>query len=282
MDVQLRDEEISTFFTQLEQNLGVSLDISKKYLLEARLKPVSEAANYASVGDFIRYLNRSRQTSWHEKAFVALTTNETTFFRDPAFFLTLQESVLPTLIRNRSDLKRLRIWSAAASSGQEAFSLAMMIRLYFPEISHWDIDILGSDVSPPVLAKARKGIFNESEIKRGLPTHYLDKFFKKIDNNKYQISDAIRSMVRFEHCNLISDSCLNGYYDLIFLRNVLIYFSAENKSIVLEKLNKLLADDCGALFLGGAESMSGNLKYDVNLNYKWTFYIKKGITLYDR
>ena len=145
MDVQLRDEEIATFFSQLEKNLGVSLDISKKYLLEARLKPV------------------------------------TTFFRDPAFFLTLQESVLPTLIRHRSDLKRLRIWSAAASSGQEAFSLAMMIRLYFPEISNWDIDILGSDVSLPVLSKARKGIFNESEVKRSLPTHYLDKFFKKID-----------------------------------------------------------------------------------------------------
>ncbi len=282
MDVQLRDEEIATFFSQLEKNLGVSLDISKKYLLEARLKPVSEAANYASVGDFIRYLNRSRQTSWHEKAFAALTTNETTFFRDPAFFLTLQECVLPTLIRHRSDLKRLRIWSAAASSGQEAFSLAMMIRLYFPEISNWDIDILGSDVSLPVLAKARKGIFNESEVKRSLPTHYLDKFFKKIDGNHYQISDAIRSMVRFERWNLISDSFPNGHYDLILLRNVLIYFSAENKSLVLEKLNKLLADECGALFLGGAESMNGNLKYDVNLNYKWTFYIKKGIMLYDR
>ena len=89
-------------------------------------------------------------------------------------------------------------------------------------------------------------------------------------------------MVRFERWNLITDSYPNGHYDLIFLRNVLIYFSAENKSVVLEKLNKLLADDCGALFLGGAESVNGNLKYDVNLNYKWTFYIKKGITLYDR
>ena len=282
MDVPLRDEEIATFFNQLEKNLGVSLDISKKYLLEARLKPVSEEANYPSVGEFIRYLNRSRQASWHEKAFAALTTNETTFFRDPAFFLTLQECVLPNLIRHRSDLKRLRIWSAAASSGQEAFSLAMMIRLYFPEISHWDIDIFGSDVSLPVLAKARKGIFNESEIKRGLPTHYLNKFFKKIDLNHYQISDDIRSMVRFESCNLINDSYPNGSYDLIFLRNVLIYFSAENKSLVLEKINKLLANDCGTLFLGGAESINGNLKYDINLNSKWTFYIKKGITLYDR
>ena len=159
-DLPLSDQEISAFFECLEERVGVRLDLSKKYLLFARLQALSLEANYPSVGDFVRFLNRSRHTAWHDAAFAALTTNETMFFRDPAFFRTLQTRVLPALIRMRAGEKRLRIWSAAASSGQEAYSVAMMIRLHFPEVAKWEIDILGSDVSRPILARARAAVFS--------------------------------------------------------------------------------------------------------------------------
>ena len=274
-DLPLSDQEISAFFERLEERVGVRLDLSKKYLLFARLQALSLEANYPSVGDFVRFLNRSRHTAWHDAAFAALTTNETMFFRDPAFFRTLQTRVLPALIRMRAGEKRLRIWSAAASSGQEAYSVAMMIRLHFPEVAKWEIDILGSDVSRPILARARAAVFSESEINRGLPTAYLSQFFKHVGASRYQLSEGIRSMVRFETFNLMGNAYLPERYDLIFLRNVLIYFSKENKSHILEKIAVSLAHDGGMLFLGGTESIKAPEKFDVDLQSEWTVYKKR-------
>ena len=275
MDVSLTDEEVLAFFEGLENSVGVHLDLSKKYLLTARLKPIFSSSEFSSVESFIRELNRRRFSEMHDRAYAALTTNETMFFRDPAFFELLKSSVLPNLIRVRAKEKKIRIWSAAVSSGQEVYSLAMLIRLCFPELLHWEIEIRGSDVSLAVLEKAKDGVFNESEVKRGLPTPYMSKFFTKVDRSSYQLADSIREMVSFEKFNLIKDNFPSNRYDLIFLRNVLIYFSQENKVSVLDKSSKALANNHGMLFLGGAESINGHPKFQVNLGPQWTYYTKK-------
>ena len=276
MDHALTDEEILIFFQGLERSVGVNLDLTKKYLLNARLQPVVATTRFSSVDSFVRELNLTGSSALHEKAYSALTTNETMFFRDPLFFKVLKEYTLPNLIKTKSNTKTVRIWSAAASTGQEVYSLGMLIQQYFPELANWNIQILGSDISEPVLEKAKKGIFNHSEIRRGLPQNYLTKFFKEIDDSKYQISDSIRKMVEFKRFNLIKDPFPKHYFDLILLRNVLIYFSPENKFSVLRKSGQALIDTNGILFLGGAESINGHTDYTVNLNPHWTFYSKKG------
>ncbi len=271
----LTDDEVITFFQSVERSVGVHLDLSKKYLLEARLKSVCVASDFPSVDSLVRELNRSRTGELHELAYAALTTNETSFFRDPAFFDFLKNKVLPNLIRLNSNQKRIRIWSAAVSSGQEVYSLAMLMRLYFPELQRWEVEILGSDVAPSILEKAKLGIFNESEVKRGLSDIFLSKFFTKIDKSLFELSSSIRDMVKFQRFNLIKDSFPFNYYDIILLRNVLIYFSLDNKVSVLDKSSAALTDTHGLLFLGGAESTNGHAKLQVNLDPHWTFYQKK-------
>ncbi len=271
----LTDEEVTTFFQSVERSVGVHLDLSKKYLLAARLKSVCVASDFPSVDSLVRELNRSRTGELHELAYAALTTNETSFFRDPAFFDFLKNRVLPNLIRLNSNQRKIRIWSAAVSSGQEVYSLAMLMRLYFPELQRWEVEILGSDVASPILEKAKLGIFNESEVNRGLSDIFLSKFFTKIDKSLFELSSSIRDMVKFQRFNLIKDPFPFNYYDIILLRNVLIYFSLDNKVSVLDKSSTALADTHGLLFLGGAESTNGHAKLKVNLDPQWTFYQKK-------
>lgn len=273
--IALTDSEVTLFFRGLERSVGVHLDLSKRYLLNARLEPVSNRLGYSSVDTLVRALNQMDLLETRQQAYAALTTNETMFFRDPELFELLKNRLLPALIKRRADSRRIRIWSAAASTGQEVYSLAMLIRLHFPDLKNWELEIRGSDVSHSVIQTARAGIFNDRETSRGLPLIYFNTFFTKADCGRHKLSDEIRNMVTFDWFNLMSDRFSNRRYDLILMRNVLIYFSLKNKITVLEKANQALADADSALLLGGAESVNGNPRFVMNRDPRWHFYTKK-------
>ena len=185
----------------------------------------------------------------------AMTTNETSFFRDQRPFDTFKNTVLPYLLKTRGSRRTLRIWSAACSSGQEAYSLAMLLKEQESRIAGWRIEIIGTDISNEILDKARKGEFSQFEVQRGLPIQMLLKYFTQ-SGERWQINDDIKKMVRFDYFNLLNDMGALGTFDVVFCRNVLIYFDEPIKKEVLRKISGQMQND-GFLFLGGAETVLG-------------------------
>lgn len=185
----------------------------------------------------------------------AMMTNETLFFRDDKPFRQLRSAVLPTVIKAREGRKSLRVWSAACSTGQEPYSIAMTILETLPKSEEWHITILATDLSDVALAQAMKAEFNQFEIQRGLPTTMVMKYFKQ-NGNSWKVQDKIHNMVRFENFNLLDKMDRFPTFDIIFCRNVLIYFNEETKKKILNSLLKKLPAD-GFLFLGGAETVIG-------------------------
>src|SRR5690606_5867260 len=186
----------------------------------------------------------------------AMTTNESFFFRDIKPFDQFKNLVLPKLLQARADRKALRIWSAAASTGQEPYTIAMLLKEVAPQIGGWRIEIVGTDISPTVLERARQGIYTQFEVQRGLPIQFLVKYFKQVEHNGWQIDAGIRSMVVYREFNLLNDLAPIGPCDVVFCRNVLIYFDQETRTRVLDGIARLLPGD-GYLFLGGAETVLG-------------------------
>ena len=241
----------------LRQESGVVLDDGKQYLVETRLTPVAREAGFVSLEDFLTRLRGHGQNDLRTKAIDALTTNETQFFRDVHPFDALKTSILPDLIAKRSRLRHLNVWSAAASSGQEAYSLAMLLAEHFPELSSWSVNIIASDISDQALEQAQRGSYRQLEVNRGVPAAMLVKYFRK-QATQWQISDEIRRRVEFRNINLIGEWPSLPPMDLVMLRNVLIYFDIATKRTILRKLRHLLKPD-GYLLLGSAETT-------VNLN----------------
>jgi chemotaxis protein methyltransferase CheR len=186
----------------------------------------------------------------------AMTTNESFFFRDQKPFTLLQKVILPKLLTARATKKHLRIWSAAASSGQEAYSIAMVLSEEAAKLQGWKIDIIGTDLSREMVARAKSGIYSQFEVQRGLPVTHLVKYFQQIVGDKWQIKDNIRQMVQFREGNLLSDFGLVGTFDIVFCRNVLIYFDMPTKTRVLESISAIMPPD-GFLLMGGAETVLG-------------------------
>ena len=185
----------------------------------------------------------------------AMTTNESFFFRDNKPFDLFKDSVLPQLLESRASRKKIRIWCAAASTGQEPYSLAIILKELSVKLAGWNIEIVGTDLSQKVLDKAKMGLFSQFEVQRGLPIQMLIKYFNQV-GELWQISEEIRNMVSFRKFNLLDPYTLLGSFDVIFCRNVLIYFDQPTKTEVLEKMRKLLPND-GTLFLGAAETVLG-------------------------
>ncbi|HZZ74123.1 MAG TPA: protein-glutamate O-methyltransferase CheR [Pirellulales bacterium] len=231
---------------------AIVLEPTKAYLVESRLTPVAKQHGYASLSDLVAALKTKPVNGLHHQVVEAMTTNETSFFRDQHPFDTLRTKILPELIQARAATKTLNIWCGAASTGQEPYTLAMVLREHFPALRDWNVRITATDLSSQVLAKAKQGLYNQIEINRGLPAALLVKYFQK-RGLQWQISDELRRMVDFCELNLISTWPPLGVCDLVFLRNVLIYFSPETKREILGKIRRLLAKD-GYLFLGGAET----------------------------
>lgn len=236
-----------------KEDAGLVLEAGKEYLVESRLQPIARLQGLASIDELIRAVRSGPGRDLRGKVVDALTTNETTFFRDVEPFEMLRTEVLPYLIEQRQQERTLRIWYAAASTGQEPYSLSMLIREHFPQLHTWTIQQVGTDLSPSVLARARAGRYSQLEINRGLPANYLVKYFER-DGAEWRLRESIRSMVRFDEMNLVKPwPATLPQADIVMMRNVLIYFDIETKKQVLGRVRRLMRPD-GFLFLGGAET----------------------------
>jgi chemotaxis protein methyltransferase CheR len=239
--------------TMLKARSGLTLGPDKLYLMETRLVSIMRREN---ARDLAALAERMRAGSPLEREVVeAMTTNESLFFRDTKPFDAIRQRVLPRLHAARAPGTRLRIWSAAASTGQEAYSIAMVLAELAPALGDRKTDVLGTDIARDALKRAREGVYSQFEIQRGLPMQMLVKYFVKEDL-QWRIKPALRAVVEFREWNLLADLRALGQFDIIFCRNVLIYFDAPTKSRVLEALAAQLAPD-GVLFLGGAETVLG-------------------------
>ena len=239
----------------LRERSGLVLSADKHYLLESRLLPVARRAGLASLAGLVHRLRGIDCEALAAEVVEAMTTNESFFFRDKIPFEHFRDTIIPRLIAARNHRRRIRIWCAAASTGQEPYSLAMSIKEMGHRLSGWQIEIIATDISSEALRRARSGIYSQFEVQRGLPIMLLLKYFKQIGEN-WQIGPDIRAMVQFRVLNLISDFSRLGMFDLVFCRNVLIYFDQPTKISVLDRLAQNLDRD-GYLVLGAAETVVG-------------------------
>lgn len=236
------------------------MESSKQYLVESRVMPIVRRERLSGLDELVTILQRNQNPKLAKDVIEAMTINETYFFRDKSPFDQFRSVMLPALIASRQNEKRLRIWSAAASTGQEAYSIAMILEENAAKLPGWKIEILGTDLSEQVLEKAKKGIYSQFEVQRGLPTPMLLRHFNQIGDS-WQISEQMRSKVSFRPLNLLADFTSLGRFDVIFCRNVLIYFDAVRKTDILTRMSRILAPD-GFLTLGASESLIG-LKTDL-------------------
>jgi chemotaxis protein methyltransferase CheR len=238
----------------LKERSGLVLSADKQYLVESRLLPIARKAGFVSLGELVTAL-RCGDEAMMMTVVEAMTTNETFFFRDKVPFENFRTAILPSLMSARRASRYIRIWSAAASTGQEPYSLAMTLRELGDALDGWRIEIIATDLSGGVLQKAQAGIYSQFEVQRGLPIALLIKYFRKV-GDMWQIAPELREMVKFRKFNLLSDFSLFGGFDLIFCRNVLIYFDQPTKTNVLNRLGRIAAAD-GYLILGAAETVVG-------------------------
>jgi chemotaxis protein methyltransferase CheR len=239
----------------LKERSGLVLSADKQYLVESRLLPVARKAELANLGELVAALKTGAQPSLMTAVVEAMTTNESFFFRDKTPFEHFRQTIMPALLAARKNMRQIRIWCAAASTGQEPYTLAMCLKEIEREIAGWRIEILATDISGEVLDKARQGIYSQFEVQRGLPIGLLVKHFTQV-GDLWQITPEIRAMVRYRQLNLLADFSSLGTFDLIFCRNVLIYFDQDTKIDVLNRLARLTASD-GYLILGAAETVIG-------------------------
>lgn len=234
------------------QRSAIVLDPGKEYLVQARLLNVAQNQGCSSLGELVSRLRTQPVGGLHQKVIEAITTNETSFFRDFYPFEALRKVVVPEILAKRALDQRLTIWCGAASTGQEPYSLAITLMENFPNIPKANLRIIATDINTEVLEQARRGIYSQIEVNRGLPAALLVRYFEKVGTS-WQVREDIRKMVEFRECNLIGNWPLLPPVDVLMLRNVLIYFDTETKKTILAKARKVMRPD-GVLFLGGAES----------------------------
>jgi chemotaxis protein methyltransferase CheR len=252
----MRDEDIDFVARLLKERSGLVLTRDKAYLLESRLLPVARRHEMATLDALVAALRgRSPTSPLARDVIEAMTTNESFFFRDTKPFDQFRNFVLPQLLATRAATRALRIWSAACSSGQEPYSLAMILDQEKARLANWRVEILATDLSIEILDKAKAGNYTQFEVQRGLPIQLLLKYFKQ-HGDRWEVDAALRSAVQFRQFNLLDDPAPLGRFDVIFCRNVLIYFDQPTKSVILERLARILAPD-GFLYLGGAETVLG-------------------------
>ena len=239
----------------LKKRSGLALSKDKAYLLESRLNPVARKWNFAGFDELAQGIRAGKDEALLVDVTEAMTTNESFFFRDQKPFQQFTDMVIPHMLEHRAKQRSFRIWSAACSSGQEPYTLAMLLKENASKLAGWRIEIVATDLSNEILDKAREGLYSQFEVQRGLPIGLLIKYFKQI-GDRWQIDAGIRQMVKFQQFNLLNNPSALGRFDVIFCRNVLIYFDPPTKTTVLGKLADLLVGD-GFLYLGGAETVLG-------------------------
>jgi chemotaxis protein methyltransferase CheR len=239
----------------LKERSGLVLSAEKDYLLESRLLPLARRNGMGSLGELVMRLRQPGSMTLAIAVTEAMTTNETFFFRDRLPFDHLRDSILPALVAARAREKRIRIWCTAAASGQEPYSIAMLLKSLGTQLNGFRIDILATDLSSEVIERAKAGLYTQFEVQRGLPIQLLVKHFSK-NGDLWEIAPELRAMVQFRTLNLLNDFSPLGAFDVVFCRNVLIYFDQPTKIGVLERLMRQMPDDA-YLMLGAAETVVG-------------------------
>jgi len=239
----------------LRERSGLVLAAEKQYLAESRLVPVARRHGMTTLGELIDRLRSKSPAALIAEVVEAMTTNETFFFRDKLPFDNFRDVMLPALLAARARDKRIRIWCTAASTGQEPYSLAMVLKAMGSALAGYRIDIVATDLSSEVLEKAKAGLYSQFEVQRGLPVQLLVKFFEQ-HGETWQLALELRGMVQFRTINLLNDFSALGSFDIVFCRNVLIYFDQDSKIAVLNRIARQMPED-GYLVLGAAETVIG-------------------------
>ncbi len=239
----------------LKQRSGLVLSADKEYLVESRLLPVARRAGLPGLGELVLALKSGRDAALMTAVVEAMTTNESFFFRDKVPFEHFRNVVMPALMAARQKTRTIRIWCAAAATGQEPYSLAMCLTEMARELAGWRVELIATDLSGEVLEKAQAGLYSQFEVQRGLPIGLLIKYFTQT-GEMWQIAPQLRAMVKFHKLNLLGDFSRLGRFDVIFCRNVLIYFDQNTKIDVLNRLARAASAD-GYLLLGAAETVVG-------------------------
>jgi chemotaxis protein methyltransferase CheR len=238
----------------LKERSGLDLSSDKQYLVESRLMPLARRAGLSGIAEIVQEM-KSGSEALISDVVEAMTTNETFFFRDKIPFENLRDMVLPMMLQARASRRVLRIWCAASSTGQEPYSIAMCLKEFSAALAGWRVEILATDLSQSVLEKSKAGIFSQFEVQRGLPIQMLVKHFTQV-GELWQLNADIRAMVQHRQLNLLQDFSHLGTFDVIFCRNVLIYFDQAAKAGIFDRLAKVIEPD-GVLTLGAAESVVG-------------------------
>lgn len=231
---------------------AIVLETGKEYLVESRLLPVARSEGCASLQELIMRLRSPSANGLQRKVVEAMTTNETSFFRDLHPFEVLKKTLLPELIAKRGNERALNLWCAASSSGQEPYTIAMTLREHFPMLASWTCGFLATDLSSTMVERARSGRYSQLEVNRGMPAPLLVKYFQR-HGVEWQIKEELRKMIEFRQMNLVETWTAMPEMDIIFMRNVLIYFDVAIKKAILAKVRRVLRPD-GYLFLGAAET----------------------------
>lgn len=248
------DERDFAYVAQLVRDrAAIVLEPSKSYLVESRLAPLARKHGLDGVSAFVAQLRKPTANGLLDETVDAMTTNETSFFRDTHPFAALESDVIPELLETRKTQRNLTIWSGACSSGQEPYSIAMLLRDRFArQLDGWNTRIIASDISAEMLARAAAARYSQLEVNRGLPARMLVKYFER-DGADWQLKEDVRTMVELRAINLVEPWPFVPAVDVMFLRNVLIYFDRDTKQQILDRIYKVLRPQ-GLLFLGGAES----------------------------
>jgi len=251
----MKSEDFQFVSQMLKKASGLILTEEKSYLLESRLMPVARKHSLPDLDALVAELKSGSRKELAEEVVEAMTTNESFFFRDVKPFDQFRDIVLPNLLASRASTKKIRIWCAACSSGQEPYSLAMILNEEKAKMPGWSYEILATDISLDIIDKAKTGYYSQFEVQRGLPIQLLMKYFNQ-EGDKWKIDPILADNINFKFFNLLNDPSIHGKFDVVFCRNVLIYFEQETKKEVLEKLAKQMPSD-GVLYLGGAETVIG-------------------------
>jgi chemotaxis protein methyltransferase CheR len=248
-------EDFTLLAKMVKDRSGLTLTREKAYLVESRLLPVARKWHLKTLDELAARLRAKQEQPLIRDIVEAMTTNESFFFRDIKPFDQFRQVVLPYLLQTRAATKTIKIWSAACSSGQEPYTLAMILREERHRLHGWHVDILATDLSTEILSKAQAGLYSQFEVQRGLPIQMLVKYFKQT-GDRWQIDPGLREQVRYRPFNLLDEMAGLGVFDVVFCRNVLIYLDQPTKQSVLERIAKQLTPD-GFLYLGGAETVVG-------------------------
>lgn len=260
-ETSLTAQNFSFIASFLRDECGLILEPGKEYLVKARLAPVAQRHNVANVDRLIDQIRARQGDGLIAEVVEAMLTTETFFFRDIRPFEALQKLVIPELIQRRGATRQLNIWCAASSSGQEPYSVAMLLKEHFPELSNWRINYWATDISRGMIARSQAGKYSQLEISRGLPPELLRKWFRE-EQGQWCIDEQLRKSMTFSQINLIHPWPRMPVWDLVLLRNVMIYFESDMKRLILNRLEQVLAPD-GYVLLGGAETT-------LNLNDSFT------------